>query len=368
MTNKSTSKGTLLTEIISLSKKFISIHSTEGNKEALEEILSIASNQLTNFIKKEFFSNDKPSLLIHNSTPETKHFKIILNAHLDVVPGKKGQFKPIIKEDKLYGRGAYDMKAAAAVMILVFKELAKDMNYPLALQLVTDEEIGGHDCTQYQIEKGITADFVIAGENTSYEIRHKSKSLLWIKLKTTGKSSHAAYPWVGENAIQKMNRILEKLEKIYPTPTQAIWRTTVNVAKIETPNETFNRVPDECTVWLDIRFIPEEEYDILPNIKKIITSDTHIEIVVKENPAYTDPANPYIQSLQKIIKTYSKDDGEIKGANGSSDVRFFNTMVKVPGIEFGPKGTCAHGDDESVDVDSLEMYYHILKEFLLSVT
>ncbi|HSX08987.1 MAG TPA: M20/M25/M40 family metallo-hydrolase [Candidatus Saccharimonadales bacterium] len=367
MTNKSTSKGTLLTEILSLSKKFITIHSTEDNKEGLEEILSFASNQLTNFTKKEFLSNGKPSLLIHNSSPETKHFKIILNAHLDVVPGKKDQFKPVIKDGKLYGRGAYDMKAAAAVMILIFKELAKEINYPLALQLVTDEEIGGHDCTQYQIGKGITADFVIAGENTSYEIRHKSKSLLWMKLKTTGKASHAAYPWVGENAIQKMHKALEKLEKIYPTPKQAIWKTTVNVAKIETPNETFNRVPDECIVWLDIRFTPEEEDDILPNIKRIITSDTQIEIVVKENPAYTDPANPYIQSLRKIIKTYSKDDGEIKGANGSSDIRFFNAMVNVPGIEFGPKGICAHGDDECVDIDSLEMYYHILKDFLLSV-
>src|SRR6185437_9834640 len=130
-------------DIIDLAKKFIAIPSTEDSNPHLKEIISFTSTQLAGFQTQEFISNGKPSILVHNAKKDTKHFKIILNAHLDVVPGQKNQFIPFIKNSKLYGRGAYDMKAATAAKVLLFKELAKKLAYPLAVQLVTDEEIGG---------------------------------------------------------------------------------------------------------------------------------------------------------------------------------------------------------------------------------
>ena len=117
----------LIDEIIELTKKFIEIHSVDVNEKGLEETIAFARNQLSEFTIQEFISNGKPSLLIHNAKPDTKHFKIILNGHLDVVPGEKKQFKPYIRGGKLFGRGAYDMKAATAVILLLFKHLAKQL-------------------------------------------------------------------------------------------------------------------------------------------------------------------------------------------------------------------------------------------------
>ena len=74
---------------------------------------------------------DRPSLLIHNQKkPGTKKFKIILDAHLDVVPGKDYQYKPYEKDGKFYGRGAYDMKAPGAAEILVLKNWRKKFHIP----------------------------------------------------------------------------------------------------------------------------------------------------------------------------------------------------------------------------------------------
>ena len=320
-------KTSLLEKITELTKKLIEIHSVDRDKKGLQECIAFTGNQLSEFNIQKFISNGKPSLLVHNAQSNTKHFNIILNGHLDVVPGEKNQFKPYIENGKLFGRGAYDMKAATAVMLLLFKYLAKTIDYPLALQLVTDEEIGGHNGTKYQIEKGVTADFVIAGEFTDYKIIHKAKSPLWIKIKTHGKVAHGAYPWLGKNALLKMYDLVKKLETLYPTPKKEAWQTTINLAKIETPNNTFNKVPDECTTWLDVRAIPEEEDIILQKIKNALPKDTEIEIVMKERPYFTNRDNPFIKELQKSITLVTKKTSEIKGTQGASDVRFYTTPV-----------------------------------------
>jgi succinyl-diaminopimelate desuccinylase len=355
-----------LEEIITLAEKLILIPSQTNNTKQLEEVLMLTKNVLSEFENISYNSQGIKSLLFTNEDNSTKKFKIILNAHLDVVPGKLKQYVPYSKNGNLYGRGAYDMKAAAAVMIVLFKELANKLRYPLALQIVTDEEIGGHNGTKYQIEKGIAADFVVAGENTDGTIRNKAKGPLWIKITTHGKSSHAAYPWLGENAIWKMYTLLGILQRIYPIPKTPSWKTTLTVAKIETQNNSFNKVPDECSAWLDVRVIPEEKNKVLEKIKKILSENTEIAIEIQEKPAYTDPHNCFVLQLQDAIKQITKKEGKLTGASGASDVRFYNNL-DIPGVEFGPEGSGAHGDEEYVTIESLKAYYQILKQFLLAV-
>jgi len=354
-------------DILRLAQDFIAIRSTQDNNKALEEVISLAIRQVPNFTIQHFKRNNKPSVLIHTEKPHTKHFKIILNAHLDVVPGDEDQFSPYIKNDKLFGRGAYDMKTGAAIMILLFKKIAKTVGYPLALQLVTEEEASGHDGTKLQIEKGITADFVIAGESSEFAIKTKAKGVVWMKVTLHGKSSHGAYTWLGDNALQKMVTLVQKLNQAYPTPKISSWQTTINIAKIETPNSTFNKVPDTCTAWIDLRFIPEEEKDIIKNVRKILPLDTDVEIVFNEKPHFTDPDHHFIQQLQKIIQKNTGKKAPLIGAHGTTDLRFYSSLANIPGIEYGPKGGNAHGHNEWDDLKSLEQYYQILKQFLLSV-
>jgi len=341
-----------------LGEKLIAIPSTADNPEELRHALDIAKMELQGFAVEEFEGSGIPSVLISNTDDTSRQFKVILNAHLDVVPA--GKYQLVEKEGKFYGRGAYDMKIAAAVMILLFKELAKSVDYPLALQLVTDEEMGGFHGTKYQVEQGVSGEFVIAGDISDLKVQNKSKGMLWIKIKANGKSAHGAYPWEGENALEKLQRGLEKLKMLYPDPEEAVWRTTINIAKIETPNVAFNKVPEEATAFLDVRFIPEEKDTIMDTIKSNLASDAQIEIIANETSQYTDENNIYVKHLKTSIEKITGSKAEMLQLHGASDVRFYEQMG-VPAVCFGPHGGGQHSDEEWVEKEGIQTYYEILK-------
>ncbi|MBI2021853.1 M20/M25/M40 family metallo-hydrolase [Candidatus Daviesbacteria bacterium] len=349
--------------ILDLANKLISIPSTKNNSKALQEVLDIASEKLNGFNVKKFSSKKIPSALYYNTPTLPKKFKIILNAHLDVVPDK--EYRAEERGGKLYGRGTYDMKAAAAVEVLVFANLAQRLNYPVGLQLVTDEEVSGYHGTRYQVEQGIRADFVIAGEPTNFGVNNKAKGVLWAKIKTKGLTAHGAYPWHGQNAIWQMKKFLDKLEKRFPEPKSESWVTTVNVASIECSNKTFNKVADDCVISLDIRYIPEDKDTVQDTIKLLLPKGMEMEVLEFEPPQSTNEKNPYVVSLQKATEKITGKLSPIILKHGASDIRFYDS-VRVAGVTFGPIGAGLHSDEEWVDIDSLDNYYKILMEFLLS--
>ncbi len=357
----------MINKIQSFTKQLISIPSTKENPDMLNKVLEIAKKELIGYTIEKFNKDGVPSLLAYKDKTRPKKFKAILNAHLDVVPAKEYQYKPYEKNGRLYGRGSYDMKSAAAVETLVFKELAKKLNYPVALQLVTDEEIGGFKGTKYQLEQGVRGDFVIAGENTDLTIINRAKGIIWLKIKSTGSAAHGAYLWMGDNAIVKMNRILNTLQETYPTPKKEIWATTINYAVIESLNKTVNKVPDVCELSLDVRYISEDKNKIISYLKKLQSKDTEIEFLENEPAYFTAENNKYIQMLKNTIqKINPRDRVKILPHHGGSDVRHYD-LFSGHGIEFGPKGFGLHTDDEWVDIKSLKEYYSILEQFLISL-
>jgi len=353
-------------DIILLAKKFISIKSTSDNPGALEKILELALSHLKRYTIERFECNGVRSALIYNTEKRPKKFKIILNGHLDVVPGKEVQYIPKIKGHRLYGVGSMDMKANTVCLIKVFKEIANKVSYPLGLQLVTDEEIGGFNGTRYQIENGVRAEFIIAGEPTNFDIVHKAKGILQAKISAQGKTAHGAYPWRGDNAIWKMNQFFNALQKKYPVPDHEVWATTVNVSKIETTNKAFNKIPDDCIVGLDIRFIPAEAETTKKSLQQLLPKGFTLDIINQEPALFTDKNNKFIKLLKKIAQQTSGKIIQLRGAQGSSDARHF-TRINCPGIEFGPIGEGIGSDDEWVDIPSLKKYCQILKDFLLTM-
>lgn len=353
-------------KVLSLAKSFVSVKSIPENPEGLKKVLDIALSELDGFTIERFENNGSHSALIYTSAKRPKKFKILLNGHLDVVPGKEFQYTPQVKSNRLFGVGALDMKSSVACLITAFKEVAKKVNYPLGLQLVTDEEIGGFNGTKYQVDSGVKADFVIAGEATNFNIANKAKGVLWLKISSSGKTAHGAYPWRGENAIWKMNVFFDKLHKEYPTPENEDAKTTINLSKIETTNQSFNKIPDDCTVWLDIRYAPEDTKTIVNSIKKILPRGLKMAVIVNEPAMFVDENNRYLISLQEAVSKITNKKANLYQANGSSDARHF-TRINCDGIEIGPIGGGIGTDNEWVDIKSLETYCKILEYFLLSV-
>ncbi len=356
-------------QILDLAKELITICSTAANPKAMKKALTICKKTVgSGFEIEEFEKNGIPSLLVRNTKKRPERFKIILNAHLDVVPATDKEFKPFVKNGKLHGRGSYDMKAATAAMIYLYKNLAKKVNYPLGLQLTTDEELGGDNGTKYQIKKGVRADFVITGEGTNLRAIHQSKGMIKIKLVAEGRSSHSAYPWLGENAIIKLQNVIAELINHFPHPETETHGTTVTVTHITTLNHQHHTVtPDYCEAILDIRFAHEDSSTILSRIQSIIGDRVSHEITHSSHIHTTDIDNRYIKLLEQASHHTAREKMILANAHGTSDVRHF-TEAGCDGVEFGPIGGSHHHSDEWVDMKSLKKYYKILEKFLLTIS
>ena len=177
-----------------------------------------------------------------------------------MVPAAAEQFVARRDGDRLYARGAQDMKVSALAEALAFRELAATLPDPVALQLVTDEETGGRNGTRHQLERGVRGQFVIIGETSGLRIVTDSKGMLGVTLRSAGRGAHSAYQWLGDNALVKLMRSVDRVLARYPVATAEQWRTTVNVARVHTPNQARNQIPAEAEAWLDIRF-PSEDRD-----------------------------------------------------------------------------------------------------------
>jgi succinyl-diaminopimelate desuccinylase len=353
-----------MTDLVSLISKLIELPTSPGNAPALSGALDLVLGELSGYTIEHFESKDTKSALVHNQKTRPDKFGIILTVHLDTIPGKSDQLKPVIRDEKLYGLGVLDMKAAAACAITVFKEVAEKVDYPLALQFTTDEEVGGFNGTKHQLDSGVKTDFVIATEPTNLEIVTEAKGILQLKITAHGKAAHGAYPWKGQNAIWEMNQFMSSLRVEFPDPTPGAWATTINLGNIETSNRSFNKIPDTCTVWLDIRFLPREKNEIKKRVLKLMPRGFTSEEVVFEPPLQTSNTNSFVLSLSDSVKKVTGHAPLLRGANGTSDSRFYG-VVDIPGVEFGPIGDGMGSDTEWIDLPSLKTYRDILTNFLL---
>ncbi len=145
-----------------------------------------------------------------------------------------------------------------------------------------------------------------------------------------------------------------------------MWKTTINVSKIHSSNNTYNKVAEDCVLGIDVRFIPEDAKTIVNQIKNLLPKDVELEVLVNEPAQFTPESNKYVALLKNASKEITGKRAVIIVKHGGSDIRHFN-RVGCEGVEYGPHGHGIHTDDEWVDVKSLKAYYKILKEFLLSV-
>ena len=320
------------------------------------------------FSVERFESGGKPSALVYPGT-ERRDFHVILNAHLDVVPAPPSQFRPRRDGDRLYARGAQDMKVSGLLAAQVFRELAVRLPYPVALQLVTDEEVSGRDGTLHQLERGVRGRFVIVGESSGLNIVNQSKGMLVARLLATGRAAHAAYQWLGDNALVKLQRSVTSLLARYPVATEEVWRTTVNLSRVGTRNRGRNQVPADAEALLDIRF-PPDDMDLTGKTTAEVTAylqgfcEPGVTPVVDllDQPHRADRDRPEVRRLQAAARRQGYP-GELLRKHGVSDGRFYG-QLGIAAVAFGVDGSGQHGPDEYADLTTVVPYYHALREFL----
>lgn len=356
-------------EIIGLTKKLIKISSVKDNPKELKKVADFCvSNFSTDkFDIKRFESNNKHSLVITFKKQKNPDFFLV--GHLDVVEAEKKEFRPELKNNKLYGRGAKDNKGPSAAMITLMKDFASEnKNLSVGLMLTTDEEVGGFNGINYLLNKknySCKLAFIPDGGN-DFEIISSEKGLIHFKLTAKGIEAHGARPFEGENAIDKIMEVYKDIKKKFPNPkNMEDWKSSLNLGTIKGGRAT-NIVAGEAEIYLDIRFTEEKKKeDILKEIKEIIKERARMEVIISGNPFYTSPNNSYIIKYKKALKEVLKREPIFKKCPTGSDARFFSEKG-IPAIITNCKGGGTHGKDEWVDIDSLGSLYEILKKFILN--
>jgi succinyl-diaminopimelate desuccinylase len=320
----------------------------------------------------EVFTHEGLPVLVAYAGPEKYEQKeksdIIFHAHLDVVPGKPEQFEPVIAEGRLYGRGAYDMKGALAAMMTAVAELNQDSGgHRVLLAIVPDEERarGKKRASQFLVERGCAAPFVICGEPTNLDVGVQAKGVLVLRIKSFGKSAHGSTPWLGENAILKSLWLYRRINRLpFARERSSVFDgPSINLGHIS-GGDVLNKVPDSCVLGLDIRYLPTQyPHEIVRQIRNLASDSADVEVLYQRPPAVTDPDLPYVRALLRAVKVESATSAISVGRDGSSDVIYF-LEKGFPGVEFGPKGANHHGDDEYVEVESLTEYERILVHFV----
>lgn len=291
---------------------------------------------------------------------------ILLHGHLDVVDADEEMFEPTEDEEKIYGRGAADMKAGLACLMKSMKDLSKSGELgSVGLMIVSDEEIGGFNGAQPLAREEYDPEFALSAEPNSsdseMQIVTHQKGVIRLRMTAEGDNAHGSQPWNGENAAEKLWDKYSEFRENFRNE-EGGWTTTVNLGYFESPG-AMNVVPDEAEAGLDIRYTdeytPEEIREDLRHIQGLNWEMTAVDPQLK-----TNRENKFVEKVLEVASRRS--DTELTKKTAASDMRHFSEQ-DVPTVVTGPKGGSIHGDDEYILKDSMRDFEKIIKEFIQEV-
>jgi succinyl-diaminopimelate desuccinylase len=292
--------------------------------------------------------------------------EVVLHGHLDVVPAAAEQFEPRVDGDRLFGRGAYDMKGGLAAMMCATRELMSQDAVRVHFVCVCDEESEENDNRGSDFvvsELGVLGNFAITGEPTDLQIGVQAKGVLLLRLEVHGRSAHGSTPWLGDNAVLKAMDVFRAIESMpFARESSELFdRPSINLGRV-LGGDVPNKVPEWCTIDVDIRYLPGQDPDaILAEVEKL--PDVHVKTCFRRDPVVVSRTNPYVALLAEAVAGGPSAERISVGRDGASDIVSW-LDAGVPGVEFGPEGDGHHGPEEWVSISSLARYRAALVEFV----
>ncbi len=299
---------------------------------------------------------------------------LIFNGHMDTVPpAREWDFNPflgIIKNGRLYGSGALDMKSALCCYIFMAKALLKFekmLNGRILLQFVIDEEpmAASHFGTRYLLEKGYTGDAAIIGEPGTGKITIGNRGGYRFKIQVFGDAVHTgSREWEqrkeGLNAILEMTKVINALQNFkFPSEEHPVFPGRKNILTFPTiirGGKAINIVPDYCEAFGDARILPGitkefMEREIREKIDKLGVKYKLIPIVYVP-PVFINPEEPLVRILKNNAKYILKKEPLAEGSGPWSDMWMF-IEKGIPAVNFGCDGEGMHDKNEYVEIRSV---------------
>jgi putative selenium metabolism hydrolase len=299
-------------------------------------------------------------------------------------------FQGKIENGVLYGRGACDEKGSTPGMVYglsIIKQLGLGRDFTCWYFGNMEEWCDGIAPHALVEVEGIHPDFVVIGEPTDMQVYRGHRGRIELRCITKGKSCHASMPHLGDNAVYKMTRFIQSLEKhneeIHTDPF--LGKGTVVLSIIECKSPSINAVPDECTVYLDRRLTFGETKDTALAQLRALPGAEHVDIqeMYYDTPSYTGfvfPVDKYfpswaipeehvlVQSAAATTEALWKKRAAIGRWNFSTNGIYWAGKAGIPCIGFAPSNEVhAHTTMDQVPIDDAVRateFYALLPELL----
>ena len=309
----------------------------------------------------------------------------VFAGHTDVVPtGPLDQwdsdpFTPTIRDDRLYGRGASDMKSSIAAFVVAAEDFVRahpDHAGSIGLLLTSDEEGPATDGTTRVVEalraRGEAIDFCIVGEPTSVErlgdtMKNGRRGSLSGRLTVRGLQGHVAYPHLARNPVHMLAPALAELAATeWDRGDEFFPPTTFQVSNLHAGTGAGNVIPGACVVDFNFRFAPVSTADSLQKRLEAMLEHHRVEFAIE----WTLGAAPFLtargalsSALGAAIESVTGLRPALSTTGGTSDGRFIATYCPQV-IEFGPPNATIHQINEQIAVADLEPLKNIYRSTL----
>jgi acetylornithine deacetylase/succinyl-diaminopimelate desuccinylase-like protein len=334
-----------------------------GLEVALDEVAPHRYNVLA------FLRGDDPTM------------SLLFHGHIDTVPfgAMSDPLSAEVRGDHLWGRGSVDQKggvAAAVMAVAAIAEAGHRLDRSLGLALVVDEE-SEHRGSMALVEGGIQADMAVVTEPSDLRVVVGCKGTLPFQIRVAGKAAHGCRPWLGVNAVHQAFRVVQALEDLdfatYDVPNVGTVQGSLNLGAIE-GGRAYNIVPDECLLWFDRRFVPEEDrHTVLDGVQAILDrlarEDPAVESWLRvarpdwdwepiEERGLLPAVNPSGARIQDIVMRHHQavlgSPPELYFTDGYSEMDFLINDLGIPTVQYGPgDGGLCHTDEEALSIPQL---------------
>jgi acetylornithine deacetylase/succinyl-diaminopimelate desuccinylase family protein len=363
-------------EVVQLTSELIRIPSENppGDQRAVSEFIESKIRDLGLVAEAYDCRPDKPNVVGLLSGKKRRPV-LMLNGHVDTVPvGDKESWEvdphaAVVKEGRIFGRGAADMKGGLAAMLMAAKAIVEagvELSGTLMLAAVVDEEVppGGLG-TRDLLEKGYRSDYAIIGEPTELRVQTAHKGALWLEVTTKGKSAHSSTPRLGVNAIYGMSKLCLLLEAMLPELEKnshpLVGNPSINVGTIQ-GGTSGNTVPELCRVVVDRRLIPGEKLaDVKESLNRVLEKvrienpQLRIEtrVLVEGEPSETSAGDPIVKASREAVMQVKRKDPGVTGFTATCDMRLL-VAKGIPTVILGPGSlNQAHKANEFVEIQQV---------------
>ena len=309
------------------------------------------------------------------------------NGHTDVVPtGDEtlwtvDPFGGEIKDKKIWGRGACDMKSAVAAFVAAAIDFIRETppNGSIVIAITGDEEGDAIDGTRAILDwmevNNIKVDAFLVGEPTSVNktgdtVKIGRRGSMTVHLSAKGKQGHSAYPHLANNPIPALAKLVNKISSHeLDQGNEYFDPSNLSVTTIDTGNNASNVIPAETTATINVRFNDLHSSGTLKNWLlseiNIIENEFNIKfssIFKVSGESFLTLPNDFSAIVEKAIKSKTGITPELSTSGGTSDARFIKNHAPV--VEVGLVGKTMHQTDEHVDLSDIEKLKSIYSSIL----